>query len=521
MELFAPNTPLDSQKESTKVLNESALSNEPAQSGSSDAEVLSLLYRGFRSRFVWKNGVVGSQAVCTAAHEESISWINFFLDLLYVAVISNVSIILTSCELNARTIAVVFAVTTALYKFRLMIDEYSIRFYQDDLFHRTLFFIYIMGIYFMGANISNLYNSGTIVSAHRLLAGDAGDRAHCYIDHHYYNPFAIGFVMCNVSILIIYCVAFFHDASGKVTEQYFYRAMLLFTSMVIMAVSMHGFGEETQIALLVAAPEIELAVPILVVFCRKYLHYTGTIGINNYPVNYLISQERLGIYILLFLGEGVILSMEQALDHSDYNYIYSIASMLLIFLLGVQYFDRVQRKEGEVHACRRHLFWGLVFLQVGHRFLAFALLFVTTGISDHSSSGGLILSVGCGFSTLIMVLMRMLHKGIEHKFSSSKRMIYMLVELVVCAAHFLVILADGHHVSHGDRIVMHACITLFYVIFDTFGAVHTVLFYNKAHQGPRVQLHLAHSLSRSIDKPPQEVESDQSEAQEVGRITLD
>ena len=306
MESFAPNIPLDSHKESTKVLNESALSNEPAQSGSSDAEVLSLLYRGFHSRFVWKNSVVGSQAVCTGALEETVSWINFFLDLLYVAVISNISIILTSCELNARTIAVVYAVTNALYKFRWMIDEYSIRFYQDDLFHRTLFFIYIMGIYFMGANISTLYNSGTIVSAHRLLSGDAGDRAHCYIDHRYYNQFAIGFVMCNVSILIIYWVAFYHDASGKATEQYFYRTVLLFTSMVIMAVSMRGFGEETQIALLVAAPEIELAVPILVVFCRKYLHYTGTIGKLNYPVNYLISQERLGIYILLFLGEGVI-----------------------------------------------------------------------------------------------------------------------------------------------------------------------------------------------------------------------
>ena len=52
MESFAPNIPLYSHKESTKVLNESALSNEPTQSGSSDAEVLSLLYRGFHSRFV-------------------------------------------------------------------------------------------------------------------------------------------------------------------------------------------------------------------------------------------------------------------------------------------------------------------------------------------------------------------------------------------------------------------------------------------------------------------------------------
>ena len=511
---------------SSEALSTSTVSsNEHHNKTTSNSKLLSLFYKGFRSRFVWKDGVVGSQAVCTEHLEESISWINFFLDLLYVAVIANITVILTSCELSTRTIAVVYAVSIALFKFRWGIDEYSIRFYQDDLFHRTLFFIYIMGIYFMGSDISYMYNPGTIVSAaHRFLASETSGQEYCHIDQQYYTKFAVGFIMSNISITIIYSVAFFQDASRKVIDQYFYRTVLIFISTIIMIVSTLDLSEGAQISLLVLASEIELAVPIIIVFCRKYLNYTGSLGKIHYPVNYMISQERLGIYILLYLGEGVIKAMQMTLSKGDYTYIYSVANMVLIFLLGVQFFDRVQGKEGQIHACRRHMFWGLVYLQVGHRFLAFALLFVIAGMTDHSASGGLQLSVGCGFSTLIMICMRMLHKGIGHKFSTPRKMLYLLVELLVCVCHFLVILADHQHISHGDRVVIHAAITLVYVIWDTFGIVSEGLLSNASSKGPPAQLHLVHTESQSADKPI-DIEvghySDLSGNQEeVGRISL-
>ena len=98
----------------------------------------------------------------------------------------------------------------------------------------------------------------------------------------------------------------------------------------------------------------------------------------------------------------------------------------------------------------------------------------------------------------------------------------MLVELLLCACHFLVILADHHHFSHCDRVVTHAAITLVYVIFDTIGAVSSGLRSNHSNdEGPLV---LAMTELQSADKPI-DIEvghySDLSGNQEeVGRISL-
>jgi len=440
-------------------------------------EVSSLFYKGFHSRFVWKNDVVGGEAICTGLLGESISWINFFLDLLYVAVITNIVIIFVSCELNFPTIAVVYGITTALYKFRWTIDEYSIRFFQDDLFHRIIYFIYIMGVYFMGANISNLFSIGHgVESVHRLLSSSSKQ---CSVDYYYYTQYAAGFLICNVAMCVLFGVACFQDATGKVTEQYFYRIVLLFVSMILIIVSTHYFNETTTIALLVAAPEIELAIIIAVAFFRKYFNYVGNVGKIHYPVNYLVIQERLGIYVLLFLGEGVIKIMEMVSKQSNYAYIYSIASMLLIFLFGVQYFDRVQRREDEIHACKRDLFWGLVYLQGCHRFLTLCILFVTTGIAEDTDKGGFLLSIGCGLTSLLMIYMRVLHKGIAHKISNFRRVLYLIVELLGCVAHFLVALGDTNQISKGDRVVIHTFILLFYVMLDVVGPVFYLLLCKK------------------------------------------
>ena len=296
----------------------------------------SFFYRGFFPKSFWKDGVIGGEIVTT--NDEVSTWISGFLDLLFVLIFSKLQHVLDGCKLTEQSVFYVYCVMQIFFQIRYLLDEYTIRFYRDDIFHRIFFFFYIVGVMVM---IQNMNLEPTSIASRRLASGAViEDKYTCIIDMYYYRQFADGYYITKCWFLFLYCFVFYSDKSGKARRQFQYRVACTVVLITLLAFSTL-MDDNWKLCVLFFLGDLDTIVDYGLSVLKTY--FGVDLAPNYFPVSYSHTQERLGFYLLIVLGESLINLLLTSTDKSDPigNYTRNSAGLLLIFAYAMQYFDQV------------------------------------------------------------------------------------------------------------------------------------------------------------------------------------
>lgn len=305
----------------------------------------SSFFRGFQPRYVWKDNKVGGTREYIGEGEEDVEiWMQLFLDLLYVCMLSKLTHELIYCKPTPTLFICTFSILYIFYLSRFIIDEFCMRFAQDDIFHRLFYFVYTVGTLIMVLNSNMFRPTGDHEGSPDLFSES------CNVDSAYFSGFSYGFYITRGSIFALYIVTMKFDASGRTYYQFFHRMVFLLVDMVLFLLAdltTHTINIKTGCIIAVAAFEIVGTVLGVVIMKLKrngliqtqYFQY-------HFPVNHLVVQARMGQFVMLVFGEAIISLLSNATHISGDIYITSIFGLLLIYMLAMHYYDQVQKYEG-------------------------------------------------------------------------------------------------------------------------------------------------------------------------------
>jgi hypothetical protein len=304
-------------------------------------------------------------------------------------------------------VAVVFFVT---FFYRLNLDNYSNRFASDDVFNRILYFAYAWGISLMTMNIQT-------TSEYEDACPHMGINT---------RGFLVGYLASRIAILVIAGVIMFYNKKSR--PQFAYDFIL---SSIITVIGFFNFSthiDRTDYYKIILPIEIMASVTVLGRYLRPIL--LGALGIkaegNQYyifPLNVLVMQRRLCIFIMMVLGEGIIQLLLPTLnqEHLIRCYSYVFAGLVLLFSFAMLYCDAALREHVHEHAMRRSAIRGGVFIYM-HSFCGFFmfLLGVALKLSYHDvvenhqihHDVDSLTGVCCGAIVLCILILRSTHKGV-------------------------------------------------------------------------------------------------------------
>lgn len=214
----------------------------------------------------------------------------------------NVGHVLEACGSNSDSVSSAFTIFLIMFISRYSIDEYSNRFFSDDVFHRLVYFLYTFGVFIMTLNISSEDNASD-GSGHRVLVESSSDLGNCNIHSDYSIGFFAGFIVTRISLVALYSMVCWVD--GKASQQFWVNIFRHGASLIVMFILIFvhvSFSSALAIVCVIetlataAAPAL-LRIPG-VDKVLKYHYY--------YPLDIYEVQSRLGIFVMMVLGESMI-----------------------------------------------------------------------------------------------------------------------------------------------------------------------------------------------------------------------
>jgi len=430
----------------------------------------------FNPRYVWKNGIIGSVRMYVGLedeHEEN--WTALFVDLIYVAMCSKLAHTFLTCEMNLNLFLWTATLMQIFFFSRFFLDEYNIRFETDDLFHRMLTFLYIFGICIMLVNINfspdgeggayrrldemSQESAFSPVEAYQRMLAATGGAAKpvCSLDAVSFHALSYGFYMTRVALLLLYVGIMLIDQSHRVFYMFSIRVIAYICSIIFIVITDLVVEDPHQkVYPLLCAVACELLGYIsggIIVVLKKAGKWTSLWGTMYFPINYLVAQQRIAIYILVVLGESMLMLLlpKWTLPAGSNGYLAIWFSLLLVFMFAMQYFDQVVKGKSEMHAARRDIVAGYIFNML-HGPLGYALLVVSSSVytiattwEDRTAipqSERYNLCVSTFVAGLTMQIMRMTHKGFVYHFQEPRRIAHAVYRFVVICFHLEMIYVD-------------------------------------------------------------------------------
>lgn len=459
------------------------------------------IFNGLRPRYIWKLGENGREAAYQGSEDDECTeeWVSLFLDLIYVCVFSVLSRILNTCEATEDVVVYIASVVGMFFMSRMTINEYANRFYQNDLFHRLFFLLYVVGIAIMTMN-ANL--------ALDVVDDEGASTSTCTINPTYFSGFSYGHTITRLSLVALYFGAGIFDKSGQVLEQFGVRCLILMISTVVYLVGasvIHDSSDKIILTACVAAVEFSY---FFIFHSVSRLNASGYITTKiisfHFPINIFEAQDRNGGFFLIALGESVISLLLPEWGSADINdvYLVNMFGLVLIFSFAIQFFDKAQRGKNELHAGRRDALAGLLFL-LAHAVLGFFMLLCTAGIlgvadsirNDNepmSSANNLYLCVGSGLTSFMILFMRVLHRGLAYRLEQFQRMAHLFVRIALSTAHLVLLAVE---IEPAYALVVHALIAASSVLFDVVCDL-----INASNSGGQLCLTLSHASQQQLEK---------------------
>ena len=462
----------------------------------------------FNPRYVWKNGVIGSVRLYVGLedeHEEN--WTALFVDLIYVAMCSKLAHTFLTCEMNVNLFLWTATLMQIFFFSRFFLDEYNIRFETDDLFHRMLTFLYIFGICIILVNINFSaddgsggahrrldvfspmldYSSASSDSygyqdtVHRMLAVSGGAaKPVCSLSGVSFHAMSMGFYMTRVALLLLYVGIMLIDQSHRVFYMFSIRVLAYIASIIMVIITDYAVHDpHMKVYPLLGAVAFEFFGYVsggMIVTLKKAGRWDSLMGTMYFPINYLVAQQRVSIYILVVLGESMLMLLlpNWSLPAGSSGYLAILFSLLMVFMFAMQYFDQVVKGKSEVHAARRDIVAGYMFNML-HGLLGYALLVVSSSVytvattwEDHSpipKYERYNLCVSCYCAGLLMQVMRMQHKGVAFHFENWRRTAHAVYRFFVIMLHLVMIWAE---LTPLQSVIVHSLLVSVPVVSDLF-----------------------------------------------------
>lgn len=381
--------------------------------------VFSHIYKRPRLNQSWSNGQI-------VTHHEEETWLQLFIDLIYVAFFMTLGKGIAYCEgyeneTEADVLGAAGLLFALLFGLRYDIDLYANRFHSRDLVTRILYFFFTCGVVIMSLHVYRVDSS----NACPLLGLQA-------------KAEMVGFIIAYSSIVFLNGIALYKNplVQPQLGFEFFQSLLYLFFAIVIT-----GPIEPGKIVNF-----FRVTVPINYLLRTEFLGQFIRPSFNKYlgpylfvkdpgplvlerdiiPLNIHVHQVRLVMFIMIATGEGLIQiiypSMPNDQSYIDRIYIFVIACVVILFSLAMLYADAVVRNphHGE-HALKRDnkiagVVWTFSHLILGYFIfltgicIELAISLVYSNKPIHHSYDSL-LGACLGSATLIMTLMRSTHKG--------------------------------------------------------------------------------------------------------------
>jgi hypothetical protein len=421
-----------------------------------------------------------------------------------VAMCSKLAHTFLTCEMNLNLFLWTATLMQIFFFSRFFLDEYNIRFETDDLFHRMLTFLYIFGICIMLVNINFSADAEGTAGAHRRLdafsppvdysspfqysfqapvhrmLGVRAEKPVCSLDTVSFHALSMGFYMTRVALLLLYVGIMLIDQSHRVFYMFSIRVLAYVASIVFVIITdfvVHDpHAKVYPLLCSVACEFLGYVSGGIIVMLKKAGRWDSLWGTMYFPINYLIAQQRISIYILVVLGESMLMLLlpKWSLPAGSTGYLAIVSSLLMVFMFAMHYFDQVVKGKSEMHAARRDIVAGYIFNML-HGPLGYSLLVVSSSVytiattwEDHSpipKHERYNLCVSCYCAGVLMQVMRMQHKGISYHFENLRRTAHAVYRFFVIMLHLAMIWAE---ITPLVAIVIHAILVFVPVGSDLF-----------------------------------------------------
>jgi hypothetical protein len=216
----------------------------------------------------------------------------------------SIGYILEYCGSQAEVTRMSFALFLILFDARLGIDEYSNRFFSDDVFHRVVYYIYTFGVFVMTYNVNYTY-----VDHRRRRLEETSEYAigDCPYVYQYWDGVAYGFFITRVSLIMLYTLVCYNNKEAL--EQFASYVIRYTVSVVLIGISFNATRPYdyypavalTEVLLHVLPYFVKMINDVFPAFTIPYMQLKIV-----YPLDIYEYQSRLGVFYLMTLGESMI-----------------------------------------------------------------------------------------------------------------------------------------------------------------------------------------------------------------------
>lgn len=311
------------------------------------------------------------------------AWMLIFADFIFLASVAKMADIVINCSLSTHTIMFVSFLMTIMFTTRLWFDDYYNRFYENDVFHRLLFFAYVLCSFIMVLNINAVQTNGH--------PSDLGCRADLYG-----VAFGGGFLATRLIMVLLFVSVVFSDPKLQALRQFGGHILatalsfLIALSLVLVEYSNPADVKPAQrINTYIACMVVEFAYHTWHHYSLAFASFLRNIkcpcnsylaGKEVYLLNTSAYQDRIGAFLLIILGEILIRNLIRYYDvsHEEQTYGFSVASVVIAFFYGLLYYDSAKAKGGD-HALTHSILSSYLYIWL-HLLLAISCFFTNAAI---------------------------------------------------------------------------------------------------------------------------------------------
>jgi len=422
-----------------------------------------------------------------------ITWMAIFVDLQFVAMLSKLCHMLQICNPSLslssfKVIGLAFSIFNIFFVMRQDFDEYMSMFANDDWFTQAVYFLYQYSLLIMNMNsdmmlqvVPGSQNPCTDIDDDNALNLCIKQLAYksdvtCVVSPDILSNFTYGFFGSRILLVLLYFFVIYRDQSGKVIHQFIGRTVI-FTSSSCLLLFGTAVTKNTEhlSTLLFAVSAMEMLGVLLFesISWLKLPYNRVSIHLDYEPI-----FHRLGMFILLVLGESVIimlsLSSSVMMTKNDFYHLVDFGGLLLLYSTSQQYFERVMSFHATTEwFSRKNQAVILIFVYL-HSVLGFSVFIIAQGLVQISDPAGgekgallarRFLSYGCFSTALILEFLNYLINESLASFCSVWNIFDLFIHMGFAVAHLSLNVAP-ENAAPGSYVLMHGIIAMLTVCFE-------------------------------------------------------
>ena len=389
-------------------------------------------------------------------------------------------------------------------------DEYMSMFSNDDWFTQAVYFLYQYSILIMNMNSDMMLQ---VFTGKKNPCADINDddsfnvcikqlaynpNVTCVVSPDIFSNFTYGFFGSRVLLVLLYFFVIYRDRSGKVIHQFIGRTVIFTSSSCLLlfgSAITKDTGNLSSLLFTVSAMEM-MGVLLFESISWLKLPYNRV----SIHVDYELIFHRLGMFILLVLGESVIimlsLSSSIMMTKKSFYHLVDFGGLLLLYSTSQQYYERVMSFHATAEWFSKKNKAIVLVAIYFHSVLGFSIFIIAQGLVQISDPAGGVkgallarrfLSIGCFTTALILEFMNYLINENFASMCSAWNLFDLAIHLGFAFAHLSLNFAP-ENAAPGSYVLIHGIIAMLTVSFE-FAYAHIRPANNDEHDDHATHTH--------------------------------